>query len=247
MLSNPRRQSAASNLVGRIKDLTPDKEKLSTPSVELIKLPFPTLSIRKPTDRFAFDTDRNWEYMPRRKFGELLHQVEALIEQPDRASAIWLYGTIGYGKSHVLAALVCFLMKSGHRVLFLPDCRAWLDGPVRYFKQAMRLAWADDPAALRVIGGMKTLTEITDFFETIHQRVIFVADQMNALQTDPADPLLAIKNELRTVLYESSQEHLRVFSTSANNQSYLTLNQKQLNLIRVNTFGGMTKVIKYCP
>jgi hypothetical protein len=127
MLSNPRRQSAAENLVGRIKDLTPDKEKLSTPSVELIKLPFPTLSIRKPTDRFAFDTDRNWEYMPRRKFGELLHQVEALIEQPDRASAIWLYGT------------------------------------------------------------------------------------------------------------------------SANNQSYLTLNQKQLNLIRVNTFGGMTKVIKYCP
>ena len=105
MLSNPRRQSAAENLVGRIKDLTPDKEKLSTPSVELIKLPFPTLSIRKPTDRFAFDTDRNWEYMPRRKFGELLHQVEALIEQPDRASAIWLYGTIGYGKSHVLAAL----------------------------------------------------------------------------------------------------------------------------------------------
>lgn len=158
------------NLVRRIKGLIPDKKKLSTPGVELIKLPFPTASIRKPTDRFALDTDRNWEYMRHRKFGELLFQVEALIEQPDRASAIWLYGTIGYGKSHILAALVCFLMKSGHRVLFLPDSRAWLNEPKLYQKDAMKLTWADDPVTLREIGGMKTLPEMTCFLQSTTAR-----------------------------------------------------------------------------
>lgn len=163
-------QSAADNLVRRIKDFTPDKKKLSTPGVELIKLPFPTLSIRKPTDRFALDTDRNLEYIPRRKFSELLFQVEALIEQPDRASAIWFYGTIGYGKSYILAALVCFLMKSGHRVLFLPDCRTWLDEPEAYLQDAMRLTWADDSVTLREIDGMKTVPEMAFFLQTAYGR-----------------------------------------------------------------------------
>ncbi|KAF8539440.1 hypothetical protein BDD12DRAFT_96983 [Trichophaea hybrida] len=217
--SKPPRQSAtAKNLMERIVELTPDKEKLWTPGVELIKLLFPSLSGRKFTDRFAFDTDWNWEYMPRRKFGELLHQVEALIEQPELASAIWLYGTIGYGKSHILAALVCFLMKSGHRVLFLPDCQAWLDELETYLQKAMKLTWADDPVSLRKIDGMKTLPEITSFLQTIycHQgvTVIFITDQMNALQMDLADLLLAIKNQLRMVLYKSSHDHLRVFSTN---------------------------------
>ncbi|KAF8542447.1 hypothetical protein BDD12DRAFT_802895 [Trichophaea hybrida] len=109
----------------------------------------------------------------------------------------------------------------------------------------MKLTWADDPVTLREIDGMNTLPEITSFFKTIYcrqgVRVIFVGDQMNALQTDPADPKLAIKNELELALNESSYNHLRVFSTSANNQSYLALNRNQSNITRVNTFGGMTK------
>ncbi|KAF8534790.1 hypothetical protein BDD12DRAFT_895078 [Trichophaea hybrida] len=237
--------AAAKNLVEQIIELTPDKEKLLTPGMELIKLPFPSLSIRQPFERFAFDDNGNWHYMPRRKFGELLHQVEAVIKQPIRASAIWLYGTMGYGKSHVLAALVCFLMKSGHRVLFLPDCRAWLDEPETYLLDAMKLTWADDLVTLRKIDRMKTLPEIIFFLQTIYRhqrvRVIFIVDQMNALQTDPADPEFMNKDELRNVLRKSSHNNLRVFSNSANNQSYIALNQKQSNLIRVTTFGGMTK------
>lgn len=78
-------------------------------------------------------------------------------------------------------------------------------------------------------------------------RVIFVVDQMNALQKDPADPELAIRDGVGLALYDSSSGHLRVFGTSANNQSYLALKQKQSNVARINTFGGMTKVIKSCP
>ncbi|KAF8538872.1 hypothetical protein BDD12DRAFT_127873 [Trichophaea hybrida] len=81
MLSNSHGQFAVTkNLVEQITELTLEKEKLLTPGVELIKLPFPTLSILQPTDRFAFDTNGNWDYMPRSQFSELLHQVEALIE-----------------------------------------------------------------------------------------------------------------------------------------------------------------------
>jgi Cdc6-like AAA superfamily ATPase len=36
--------------------------------------------------------------------------------------AIWLYGTQGYGKSHILAFMVCYLVSSSERVVYIPDC-----------------------------------------------------------------------------------------------------------------------------
>jgi len=34
-----------------------------------------------------------------------------------------LHGTLGAGKSHLLAVLTCVLRKEGMRVVYLPDCR----------------------------------------------------------------------------------------------------------------------------
>jgi hypothetical protein len=36
-------------------------------------------------------------------------------------TALWVYGTKGYGKPHLLAALVCYLTAQEERVVYIPD------------------------------------------------------------------------------------------------------------------------------
>jgi hypothetical protein len=51
--------------------------------------------------------------------------------------AIYVYGTRGYGKSHMLAALACLLVRQGERVVYLPDCFAMLHDPLEYLQLAL--------------------------------------------------------------------------------------------------------------
>lgn len=52
---------------------------------------------------------------------------------------LFLRGTVGYGKSHMLAALVLLLIMEGEGVVYLPDCRAMLGSLVPYVKAAILL------------------------------------------------------------------------------------------------------------
>ncbi|KAF8431713.1 hypothetical protein BGX38DRAFT_1177614 [Terfezia claveryi] len=52
----------------------------------------------------------------------------------------YLHGTQGSGKSHILAALTCLLMKKGHRVVYIPDCRALILDLFRYLQFSLILA-----------------------------------------------------------------------------------------------------------
>ena len=38
-----------------------------------------------------------------------------------------MYGTLGYGKSYILAAVVCLLRKQGRHVLYIANCDALED------------------------------------------------------------------------------------------------------------------------
>lgn len=229
----------------RAAKITP--EDLSTPSKDLIKLPFPGVSLF-PMDRFEFGAGEIWQYMPREIFSELLEKVKVFMKE--KWTAFWLYGTIGFGKSHVLAALVCYLMQSGYRVIYIPDCRACYESPVPILRQAMILAWADLPSMVTAIESFDTLDEICGFLEGFSmsdQQPFFVADQMNALQVSSRN-----SQETRQIedLYGFIQKCApfckRIFSTSANNHTYLQLAPKQANILRVNAYGGMTKVTIAC-
>lgn len=61
---------------------------------------------------------------------------------------LWIQGTAGYGKSSLLAALTCKLLKGGRRVVYLPNCFDFLDDPVYYIREAFVLAWSGDGQAL---------------------------------------------------------------------------------------------------
>ena len=88
-------------------------------------------------------------------------------------TTVWFYGTQGYGKSHLLAALVCYSASQDERVVYIPGCQALLKDPVNYVLAAMLFAWANDITTQKEIMTLNSRKEIRDFFLS-PEKVIFV-------------------------------------------------------------------------
>lgn len=99
-----------------------------------IKLLFPYSGCRYPYERFHLVQNSDFSYMGRREFKQLSDVISRLAEFPWMTAyrELYLYGTLGYEKPYLLAAIVCFLIQRGKNVVYSPDCRALLEKPVRY-------------------------------------------------------------------------------------------------------------------
>lgn len=120
--------STFTDLLRAIKNAEPnDLDDHSNPA-EMIELPFPYRGCRYPYQRFHLAQNSDFSYMGRREFKRLSGDISRLIEFPWMTThrELYLYGTLGYGKSYLLAAVVCFLIQRGMNVVYLPDCRALL-------------------------------------------------------------------------------------------------------------------------
>ena len=177
-----------------------------------------------------------WQYMGREKFRELLQELKNVQE----SAKVWLYGTQGYGKSHLLAALVCYLAAQDEQVVYIPDCRACLMDPVEYIRPAMLFAWADDIATQREVMALKTEKEIEDFIKS-QKKVIFVIDQMNALK-DKQRLEATERPTLSDWLMRFTSTSKAVFSSSANYTEYLEHSIKQSSDSVLHANGGLTRV-----
>jgi hypothetical protein len=124
-----------------IKKLPDDRKVYSNPK-KIISLPFPFLGERKPVERFSIN-DGKFRYMGRKMFDDVLDIIERL-KIGDGYMDCFVYGTIGYGKSYILATIACFLLRTGKRVVYLPDCRELAKKPENYIKLALILAYTDD-------------------------------------------------------------------------------------------------------
>jgi hypothetical protein len=219
--------------------------KLSDPTFNS-ELPFPSVSNMKP-DRFKRDNvaTGTWKYMGRTKFEELLEALKK-VRTSDVYDIVLLYGTQGYGKSHLLAALVCYLAAQDERVVYIPDFRAWLRDPVGYTRTAMLFAWADDITTQNEIMTLNTEEEIAIFFESQRNQkgqkdIIIVGDQLNALtgsDTDEAPKRMGRYSWLMRFTFG----HTTVFSSSANYKEYLSAIRKQTSWYVLKVYGGLDRV-----
>jgi len=155
-------------------------------------------------------------------------------------TALWLYGTQGYGKSHLLAALVCYLAAQDERVIYIPDCRSLLKNPILHVRAAMLFAWADDPTTQNEITKMSTTDEILAFLYT-QEKVIFVVDQMNAFKAGGLGAKER-REELRDWVGSFTSCHKTVFSSSANDTDYLDEFNKQSSNRVLRVYGGLDRV-----
>jgi len=136
---------------------------LSNPAFHDI-LPFPFVGPAVPTRfRANADSEDSWFYVGREMFMGLLDRLSHVRKARNR-TALWVYGTKGYGKSHLLAALVCYLAAQGERVVYIPDFRECVKSPVAYVRAAMLFAWADDMTMQDEIIALDTQPKIEHFF-----------------------------------------------------------------------------------
>lgn len=234
----------ARRIMENIKKLSYDRKVYSDPK-NFLRLPFPFPGAIKPADRFALDNGL-FTFMGRRKFDNILTQIEAL-KPDDNFMRMFIYGTAGYGKSHILAAMACLLLREEKRVVFLPDCRKLAVENIDYIKHALFLTYAHDETKLREIGACNNLDQIKKFCKSLGEKLYFFIDQMNALDPN-SDTLIAPdkKSEIMDAIGEMTYRHFCIKSSSANYSSLRYFNQKQTSEVKIAFFGGYDKVRLGC-
>jgi hypothetical protein len=209
---------------------------LSNPAL-YTKLPFPFVGPVPARFKIDSDSEENWFYVGRKMFVELLDGLRYVWKSCQR-SALWVYGTKGYGKSHLLAALVCYLAAQEEPVVYIPDFQECVKSPVAYVRAAMLFAWADDKTIQDEIIMLDTQDMIARFFSR-HKKAIIFIDQMNDCEgMEWEDRSWKVKWWLDSCRVG----HTAILGTSANYKSYLETAPSQSSEETIRVYGGFTKV-----
>ena len=229
-------------------DIPPSKppgivSQLSNPAFEF-RLPFPFVGSAVPK-RFEDANSTNndsWLYMGREKFADLIDEFRRIRCDP-HWTALYVYGTKGYGKSHLLAAFVCVLAVGMVEVVYIPESREFRRNPVKYMKTAMLFAWADDKSVQQEIVALETQKGIYEFLDR-RENAVLVFDQLNALQKKEGDDESEVraKGELRQWLERLCAGHKSILSSSTNNRTFLEEQLKDSSIEIMYAYGGLTEV-----
>ena len=229
-------------LYEQIQIISPESAKYSDPN-EVFDLPFP--SVNKIPPRFSLLNQRKFSYMGRERFS-LVWKIFGTVEsRPDQRQAVYLYGGKGYGKSYILAALTCLLIRTGRRVVYLPDCRAWLFDPLRYLRNALVVAFVNCQLSREEILDCKNLESLVNFCAGYRDRLCFIVDQLNALDPEPmAQDVVTNEKKMsfRDQLQLMSANHILITSASANDKTSQHTAQRDAGEVQVPLMGGMTSV-----
>ncbi|KIX05618.1 uncharacterized protein Z518_03590 [Rhinocladiella mackenziei CBS 650.93] len=212
-------------------------DKLSDPALNHI-LDFPFIGTMPERFKKPDIAKEKWLYMGRTMFKDFLRQVKE-VREGDVYDRCWLYGTQGFGKSHLLTALVCYFAAQDERVVYLPDCRCLLDDPVSYVKKAMLFAWASDFTTQKKIIALRTKVQIEEFFE-YQENVIFVVDQMDALISDGI-PNRKMALTLYNWVIRFAFSNKAVLSFSANCTTNFEVFEHQTSCHVVHVYGGFSE------
>jgi len=204
-------------------------------------LPFPSL-IELPVNRFLWTNKSGvlyFEFMGRTIFGELTTRTEK-ENFANALEALYVYGTSGSGKSHLIAAFVCQLIRMGLRVLYLPDCYFMLMDPPSAIWKALIFAFHDtnDLDDVDMFNHQSMLNFISGKVD-----LWIIVDQLNALEVlGKDDGFNHRKIDVRAMLDCMQPGHRYVFSASANEASNreVTFKQKRTDVLTV--YGGLSNV-----
>ncbi|PKK58149.1 hypothetical protein RhiirC2_796786 [Rhizophagus irregularis] len=239
-LADPKIISTARRIMEDIMKLDENETIYSDPK-NFLSLPYPYLGEKLPIDRFDIDHDGSFIFMGRTKFEQVLEDINKL--RPRSYMKLFIYGTVGYGKSHILTAIACFLFRTRRRVVFLPDCRQLAVDPVEYIKLALFLTYENDDVKISEINACEDFCQIIKFCKSLEEKLYFIVDQMNALdEGDNTGISLEKKRQIRENLDKMVDNHFYIMSSSANNKTMLHLMAKQTGELKIKLFGGFDEV-----
>jgi hypothetical protein len=232
-------------LYERINMLSEEPTKYSAPN-EVFNLPFPSVNEIPP--RFSVLDERKISYMGRVCFSQVWEAYGIVESKPYQRQAIYVYGGKGIGKSYILAALACLLVRKGTRVVYLADCRAWLFDPLRYLRNALIFAFVNSKPSFREeVLDCENLESLANFCARYRNtgQLCFIVDQLNALDPEPmAQDVVTNQKKMmfRDLLNSMSASHILITSASANHKTFQHMAQRDTGEVKVPLMGGMTSV-----
>jgi len=207
-------------------------------------IPFP-FSFSEPPERFSIQ-DGKFEYMGREEF-ERVHKIVSSLKTGGGGTRLHIQGTMGYGKSHILAALACLLYRQGKVVVFIPDVRTLLLAPLPYITTALLCTFAGPSfkEERKRIRACKSMDDISSFYYGIRSFPYLIVDQIDAFEysgpnTDSVPR--GMKDACRIFINGLSVGSFTITSASANYQIAMHLKKKQTNEIKLSMMGGMSTV-----
>jgi ABC-type phosphate/phosphonate transport system ATPase subunit len=120
-----------------------------------------------------------FRYMGRSKFEEIIRSMKAgpFVNTHER---IYLYGSSGFGKSHMLAALAFKLICDEKQVVYIPDCGNLVWDLENALREALSFAFYNSPLA-QDIQSARTVEDLCNFWHGQQGQYLLV-DQLNALE-----------------------------------------------------------------
>jgi len=190
------------------------------PAVTLV-LPFLGSPNSVQLDRMNVCSQGTFPYYGRSEFERICQASMAM--RKFGCTKYLLNGGLGVGKTHILAALACFLTRIGKRVAFLPDCRALVKAPLYGLQFALKFAFYGFVEEQEYIAKINTLDEIYEFCRKVSSkhRIYFLIDQCNALDYIPQGTDRvgeSSKAVVRTLLDQITEHHFKISSATANYQ-----------------------------
>jgi hypothetical protein len=243
----PSRQSCAAGevdqLIGRARDkydaiMKCKDTDVYTPRQEWPVLPFPCTYGVVPEDRFVVDHGV-FACMGRADVERLVNEVN----KEDTFSAINVYGTIGYGKSHIIATAIIKLTTMGKRVVFLPSARDLADHKFEYVRHAVALAFVKDEHLCRDLLACGAMDDLQSLLRG--QEYDLVVDQVNSLEEGSGafkksqEDVAEAKRFISSLRSSADGRRIIVEGFSANNETAKAQQQKQRSERDLRFFGGL--------
>ncbi|KAF8228861.1 hypothetical protein L208DRAFT_1402996 [Tricholoma matsutake] len=176
-----------------------------------------------------------FRYMGRSQFKQLYE----LAQSPSflhRHQKIYLYGSSGSGKSHLLVVLADFLIRTGETVVYIPDCLTLAQDFVGAMTDAFCFTFPESANAIASFKSVNDLVEFSRNKRTGDVPFYIIVDQLNALESNEPQPSKAdAKQSLERITYG----HRYIFSASANEQSNQRANERQSATTVMKLHGGM--------
>ena len=136
-------------------------------------------------DRFWFNEDGLFQYYGRKSFRRVLDRVSELkMVGSNGYRQMYIHGVEGYGKSHLISAVICHLLSVRERILYIPDCRWLTIDPFSCLRDRFRLAFADGSYVLELLhecSSNEDLVRLSDKLADHGVTMKVFADQANAL------------------------------------------------------------------
>lgn len=210
-------------------------------------LPFLSSHSHK-TNRFHFNADGEFRYVGRATFKKFAEEVLALNRNK---SSLFLHGHMGVGKSHMMAALACFLTRIGKLVVYISDYSAFLSDPVTATKIALARAFWNRECELDKIFEMRTVDELKTYCMQIshRERIYLLIDYQAIFDVMPPGKNGAVqaqKSSTATILLNSLTDHdgFKVECVSGNYWHRLLFSHEEAYGKTFSMYDGLDEV---CP